>query len=128
MSNATKPANALAIIALVFGILTFLVSFIPFINVGVIPMAVVTTICGVGALLWAIFGKRSGIVMSIAALVFAIGGYCIADSFFTTMDESLNGDQTAAVVVEDLESEADETVETEVEVEDTETEAPATQK
>lgn len=145
MSNAPKPANAVAIIALVLGILTFLVSFIPFVNVGVIPMVVVTVICGVSALLWSIFGKCSGIIMSIAALVFALGGYCIAGSFFTTMDEALNGDQTAAVVVEDLESESEEITETEdvvegketteVEVEDPKTEtekedtkAPAAQK
>ena len=134
MSNTPKPANAVAIIALVLGILTFLISFIPFVNVGVIPMVVVTVICGVSALLWSIFGKCSGIIMSIAALVFALGGYCIAGSFFTTMDEALNGDQTAVVVVvEDLESESEETVETEetteaeetveTKVEDTETEA-----
>lgn len=145
MSNTPKPANAVAIIALVLGILTFLVSFIPFVNVGVIPMVVVTAICGVSALLWSIFGKCSGIIMSIAALVFALGGYCIAGSVFTTMDEALNGDQTTVVVVEDLESESEETTETEevveseetteVEVEDTKTEtekeetkAPAAQK
>ena len=121
MSNAPKPANAVAIIALVLGILTFLISFIPFVNVGVIPMVVVTVICGISALLWSIFGKCSGIIMSIAALVFALGGYCIAGSFFTTMDEALNGDQTAAVVVEDLESESEETAETEDVVEDEET-------
>ena len=133
MSNTPKPVNAVAIIALVFGILTFIVSFIPFVNVGVIPMAVVTAVCGVGALLWAIFGKRSGIIMSVAALVFALGGYCIEGNFYTTLDETLNGDQTTAVVVEDLESESEEAVDTEdtteaeeaveTEVEDTETEA-----
>lgn len=89
MSKSEKKISAFAIIALVIGIISILISFIPFLNLGTIPMAVVAVLCGIVAIITVVVGNRRGLVEAIIGIILAIGGFAISGAMYDAIDESM---------------------------------------
>ena len=73
-----KKGNALAVAALVQGISAALICWIPFLGLVALPVCVLGFLLGVGGLLIAIVGRRSGLAASIAGTGISLGAIVLS--------------------------------------------------